>query len=1058
MWIVRLALRRPYTFIVVALLMLIFGGWFTSQSRKDIFPDIDIPVISVIWTYQGLSTEEFDERITTYAEYALSANVNDIQRIESQTLNGVGVIKLYFHPSVEVQAAVAQSTAISQAILHRMPPGIDPPIILRYFANSVPIIQMNLSSESLTEQQLYDYGIYRIRQNIAVIQGTTLPAPYGGKVKQAMVDLDPKALQAKGLSPRDVNDAILAQVLTLPTGDVKIGTIDYRVDGNNNPIQIAEMNNYPIKMVDGVVVYLRDVGHAHDGFQVQQNIVRTEGLRSVLLTLLKNGPSSTIDIINQLKAMLPSIRAAAPKGMNINLLFDQSVIVKAAIRSVLVAGGLAALLTGGLILMFLGSWRSTLIVFLSIPLSIMTSIIFLILIGETLNVMTLGGLALAIGILVDDATVTIENIHANLAQGKPLEKAVIDGSFQIAIPAFVSTLAICIVFAPVILLTGVSKYLFVPFAYAVVFAVMTSYFLSRTLVPVLTRHMLVKEVYLYAEKDHPATKTFVERYIIAFETKFFQFRDRYSRLLDWVLHHRAAVLTCFILFFGSAFCLVPFIGRDFFPVVDTGQFRLHVRAPVGTRIEVTEEYFGAVEAEIKQVIPPEEISLMIDNMGVPSETYNLGFGDSSTIGTYDGEILVSLNKDHKVPTAVYMKRLRERLPVKFPGLLFYFQSADMVSQILNFGLPCPIDVRVIGYKKEENLKIARELVERISDVPGAVDVYLHQVVDAPELFLDVDRTKLIQKGMFQRDLMNDVLITYHDSTVVTPNFWLDRQAGIPYLIGIQTPKYRVNDMGEFLSMPVSSSLTQESELLCNLAKVERKVTPDVTTHYNIQPVFDVFANVQGRDLGGVSSDIQKIANEYTKKLSPGNEIQIQGMTQSMQTAFTRLGLGFIFALVLIYFVFVINFQSWLDPFIVIMALPGGISGVVWALFLTQTTFSVPSLMGLIMTLGVATTNSVLIVTFAGMRLGEGHPCLVAVRKAGESRLRPILMTALAMIVGMIPMALGIGEGGEQNAPLGRAVVGGLIAATATTLFFVPIIYSYLRKKPNPYIVSHSESQ
>lgn len=619
MWIVKLALRRPYTFIVVAVMMLLFGGWSILQMRKDIFPTIDIPVISVIWTYSGLSTEEFDQRITTYSEYSLSANVNNIQRMESQTLNGVGVIKLYFHPNVEIQTAVAQTTAISQAILKRMPPGINPPIILRYYADSVPIIQMNLSSQTMTQQQLYDYGIFRIRQNLAVIQGSTLPAPYGGTVKQAMIDLDPKALQAKGLSPRDVNEAILAQVLTLPTGDVKMGTLDYRVNANNNPIEISTMNDYPIKMVDDVVVYLRDIGHAHDGFQTQTNIVRTAGIPSVLLTVLKNGPSSTLDIISEIKDMMPSIRAAAPKELDINLIFDQSILVKAAIRSVLLAGGLAALLTGSLILMFLGSWRSTLIVFVSIPLSVMTSIIFLSLIGETLNMMTLGGLALAIGILVDDATVTIENIHANLALGKPLEKAVLDGSFQIAIPAFVSSLAICVVFAPIILLVGTSKFLFVPFAYAVVFAVMASYFLSRTLVPVMTRFLLSKEVYLYVGKKLPENKTTLQKYIIAFEKKFFRLRTLYAVALAWALKHRAAVLGSFLLFFASTIFLLPFIGKDFFPAVDAGEFRLHVRGPSGTRIEVTEEYFDAVEQEIRRIIPRKRSPLSLTTLEFPAK-------------------------------------------------------------------------------------------------------------------------------------------------------------------------------------------------------------------------------------------------------------------------------------------------------------------------------------------------------------------------------------------------------------------------------------------------------
>lgn len=1050
MWIVRLALRRPYTFVVVALLMLILGGWFIKQTRKDIFPDVNIPVVSIIWTYAGLSAEEFDQRITTYSEYSLSGNVNDIERMESQTLNGIGLIRLYFHPNVEIQAAVAQATAVSQAILRRMPPGIQPPIILRYSANSVPVIQISLSSETLTEQELYDYGIFRIRQILSVIQGTTLPAPYGGKVRQVMIDLDPVALQAKGLSPRDVNDAVNSQILTQPTGDVKIGTLDYRVNTNSTPALIDTMNAIPVKVIDNVVVYLRDIGYAHDGFVPQTNIVRSGGHRSVLLTLLKNGPSSTLDIVNKVWEMLPSLRAAAPKGMNIDLLFDQSIFVRAAIKGVVTEGALAALLTGAMILIFLGSWRSTLIVLVSIPLSILTSIICLSLIGETLNVMTLGGLALAIGILVDDATVTIENIHRNMALGKPLEQAILDGSYQIAIPAFVSTLSICIVFTPVVLLVGPSRFLFVPFAFAVVFAVSASYFLSRTLVPVMIKFMLGSEMHLYTGGGDQQ-RSLLERYQARFEEHFLQFRRRYTVMLNWALHNRRTILIIFGLIFFSALFLAPSVGRDFFPTVDAGQFRLHVKAPSGTRIEVTEEIFGKVEEEIEKVIQKDEIALMIDNIGLPSVAYNLAFGDNATVGPYDGEILVSLKADRKASTPEYIEKLRHHLKERFPNLVFFFQPADMVSQILNFGLPTPIDVRVIGYNKAENLKIAHELVERISHVPGATDVHLHQIVDAPELFLDMDRTLLARAGIAQRDIMNDVLISYSDSTVVTPNYWLDRKAGIPYLITVQTPKYRVNTVEEMMRMPVASPLTKESQLLSNLASVERRHTVDVTNHLNVQPVFDIYANVSGRDLGGVATDIQKIIDELQPKMTPGNKIELQGMVTNMEQAFLRLGIGFIFAILLVYFIMVINFQSWLDPFIIILALPGAVSGIIWMLYLTHTTFSVPSLMGTIMSLGVATANSILIVTFANLQLKEGKGSLPAMRTAGATRLRPVLMTALAMMVGMIPMAFGMGEGGEQNAPLGRAVIGGLAMATVTTLFFVPVVFTYMRKKPNPYL-------
>lgn len=1051
MWIVRLALRRPYTFVVVALLILLLGFWFIKQTRKDIFPDVNIPVVSVIWTYTGLKAEEFEQRITTYSEYALIGNVNDIERMESQTLNGLAVIKLYFYPNVEIQSAVAQATAVSQAILRRMPLSTQPPIILRYSANSVPIIQLILSSDKLTEQQLYDYGNFRIRQAVSTIPGTTLPTPYGGKVRQVMVDLDPVALQAKGVSPRDVNAAITSQIIILPTGDVKIGEIDYRVNTNSTPDLIKEINNIPLKVIDGSVVYVRDVAHAHDGFAPQVNIVRNEGHRSVLMQLLKNGPASTLDIINNLREMFPDIKASAPKDLKMELLFDQSVFVRAAIQSVIVEGCLAAVLTGMMILIFLGSWRSTLIVLISIPLSILSSIILLGMIGETLNVMTLGGLALAIGILVDDATVTIENIHRNMALGKPIEKAVLDGSFQIAIPAFVSTLSICIVFTPVSLLVGPSKFLFVPFALAVVFAISASYILSRTLVPVMIRYMLENEVHLYTGNAHVPT-SFLERYQAGFERFFIKFRGKYDKALGWSLNNRAAILALFGLIFFSALAIIPFIGRDFFPLVDAGIFRLHVKAPSGTRLEVTEGIFGEVEDEIKKVIPKDDIALMIDNIGLVSVAYNLAFGDNSTVGPYDGEILVSLNPDRKLSTPEYVALLRKRLKAKFPNLQFYFQPADMVSQILYFGLPVPIDVRVFGYDKKNNLKVARELVERISHVPGAVDVHLHQVVDAPELFINADRTLLANAGITQVEMMNDVLISYSDSTVVSPTFWLDRVFGNPYLIAVQIPKYRINSIEDMLRTPVSSPLTKQSQLLSNLATIETRKTVDVVNHVNIQPVYDIYANVQGRDLGGVASDIEEIVKEYNAKMPPGNHIKIQGLVLNMEEAFTRLGIGFIFAVILVYLIMVINFQSWLDPFIIIMALPGAISGILWMLYLTHTTFNVPSLMGTIMSIGVATANSILIVTFANMKLKEGETTFQAMLSAGETRLRPVLMTALAMIVGMIPMALALGEGGEQNAPLGRAVIGGLIMATLTTLFFVPVVFTYMRKKPNPYLV------
>jgi multidrug efflux pump subunit AcrB len=1056
MWIVKLAIRRPYTFVVVAILILILGCWFITQTRKDIFPSVDIPVVSIIWNYTGLPSEDFTDRITVYSEYAISANVNDVERIESQTIAGFGIIRVYFHPNVQIEAAVAQSTATSQSILRRMPQGVEPPVIVKFTANSVPIIQMILSSDTMDEAELYDYGIYRIRQNLATIQGVTLPTPFGGKARQLMVDVDPVILQAKGLSPRDVNNAVNAQSIVLPTGDSRIGDIDYIVNANSTPDLAEEYNNIPVKVIDGVVVYLRDIGNAHDGFIPQTNIVRRQGKRAVLLTILKTGSASTVDIVNQIWELLPTMRAAAPKGLQIDLIFDQSVFVKKAIESVVSEGTLAALLTSMMILIFLGSWRSTLIVVISIPLSILTSIIFLSLIGETLNVMTLGGLALAIGILVDDATVTIENIHRNLASGKPLQQAVLDGSFQIAIPAFVSTLSICIVFIPVVLLVGPSKFLFTPFAYAVVFAISASYVLSRTLVPVMIKFLLKSEMHLYNGQSNGRKKNFFERYQENFDEKFHRFRSVYNRALHWALTYRGTILLIFGMVIVCSLLILPLVGEDFFPVVDAGQFRLHVQAPTGTRIEVTEEIFGAVEDEIRKVIPKQDIAMIIDNIGIASEPYNFAFGDSSTIGSFDGEILVSLEHKRHASTPQYMEKLRDVLSRRFPNLIFYFQPADMITQILYFGLPTPINVRVMGYDKEHNFEIARELVERISHVPGAVDVNLHQVLDAPELFLNADRTLLAITGLQQQDIMNDILISYSSSTAVTPNFWLDRKKGIPYLIGVQTPKYRINSVEELLQMPVSSLLTKQSSLLINLAQLERKETAAIITHYNIQPVYDIFANVQGRDLGGVASDINKIIKELNTKMAPGNQIIMRGIVANMNEAFKRLGIGFIFAVILVYFIMVINFQSWLDPFIIITALPGGISGIIWMLYLTQTTFSVPSLMGMIMTVGVATANSILIVTFANAQMREGKNNIDAMRAAGCTRLRPVLMTALAMIVGMIPMALALGEGGEQNAPLGRAVIGGLSVATLTTLFFVPVVFTLLRHKPNRYLFEKKE--
>lgn len=1048
MWIVELALRRPYTFVVLALLIAIMSSVFMFVTPKDIFPNINIPIISVIWQYNGLPAEEFSERITTFSEYSLFNNVNDIEKIESQTLNGIGIVRLFFHPGAEVSSAISEATSISQAILKRMPPGILPPIILRYYVNTVPIVQMILSGESVPESKLYDYGNWRIRQSIGTIPGATFLTPFGGVVRQLMIDVDSLALQTRGLSARDVNTAIQQQVLTTPLGDTRIGTYDYNINVNNTPAEPDSFNEIPIRMIDKKMVFLRDVAFAHDGFAPQTNMVRRDGKGSVLMQVLKNGGASTLDIVNQVKALLPTIRAAAPKGMDINLIFDQSIFVKKAIEGVVTEGFLAAALTGAMVLMFLGSWRSTLIVLISIPLSIMTSIIFLSLMGETLNIMTLGGLTLAIGILVDDATVAIENIHRNVAAKKPLVQAILDGSYEVTIPAFVSTLSICIVFLPVVLLVGPAKFLFTPLALAVVFAIIASYILSRTLVPVMIKFILPPEMYLYTGGG---PKTALDRYHNRFAEKFQRFRNSYGSALQWGLENRIVIVIVFGLIFFSALLIAPFIGEDFFPAVDAGQLRLHVKAPSGTRIEVTAEIFSEVEDEIKKVIDPNDIAMLIDNFGLNPVPYTLAFGDNATVGGYDGEILISLKSERKLSTGDYMSLLRKHLKDKFPNLLFFFQPADMVNQILNLGLPTPIDVKVSGYDLNNNLKIANELVEKISHVPGAVDTHLHQVVDLPELYLEVDRMKLAVAGLTQSNVTNDILLNFSDSTTLTPNFWLDRKSGIPYQIAVQNPKYRVNTLEGLLHIPIASPLTKQSQLLCDLCTLQRRPSTGVVNHLNIQPVYDIYANVQGRDLGGVASDIQTIVDSYKDKMTAGNNIIVSGVVSNMKVAFKKLGIGFIFAIILVYFIMVINFQSWLDPFVITMAIPGALSGIIWILFLTGTTFNIPSLMGSIMSIGVVTANSILLVTFANFQLREGKTNIQAIHTAALTRLRPILMTALAMIVGMIPMALGLGEGGEQNAPLGKAVIGGLIVATLTTLFFVPIIFSFLRSKENPYL-------
>jgi CzcA family heavy metal efflux pump len=1038
MWIVKLALRRPYTFVVMALLILLLGVTSIKKTPTDIFPEIDIPVVTVVWQYAGLSPDQMAKQITTFSEYTISSAVDNVKNIESQTLAGVSVIRIFFQPNVRIDSAIAQVTAVSQTILRRMPPGAQPPFIIRYNASSVPILQLALGSKTLTEAQLYDYGIYRVRQAIAPVRGATLPLPYGGKPRQIMVDLDPQALLSKGLSPLDISNAVNAQNLTLPTGTTKIGKNEFIVDINGSPDTVAALNDVPIKQVNGSMVYIRDVAHVRDGFAVQTNVVRQDGNPSALLTILKNGGASTIDIVNQIKALLPGMRAAAPPGLEMTELFDQSIFVRAAINGVVKEGVIAALLTATMILLFLGNWRSTFIVMISIPLSILASLSILSLLGYTLNVMTLGGLALAVGILVDDGTVEIENIHRNLAQGKPIQRAILDGAQQIAVPAFVSTLAICIVFVSVVFLTGPAKYLFTPLALAVVFAMLASYLLSRTLVPVMVKYLIRGH-----EGEKPAPNFFT-RIQQSFEKRFENLRQRYVDALAWSLQNRGTIFVLFVILVGSAFVILPIVGRDFFPTVDAGQFRLHVNAPPGTRLEESEQIFSGVEDVIREVVPASDIATVIDDIGTP-QYINLAFSDNSTISSADGEILVSLKPDHRGSTPAYMKTLREKLAARFPDLSFYFQPADIVSQILNFGLPAPIDVQVAGYAPQ-NYGIAREIEARLKQIPGAVDVGVHQINNAPELRVKVDRTRAQELGFTERDVANSLLISLSGTSQVTPNFWADPKTGINYPVAIQTPQHLVDSVDAITSTSLAGNDPAHPQLLSNIVALDRAETPAVISHTNVQPVFDIYANVQGADLGRVSDKVTKIVNEFRPKLAPGSTITVRGQVESMNTAFSKLGLGLIFAAVLIYFLMVVNFQSWTDPFIIITALPGAFAGILWMLFLTHTTFNVESMMGAIMSIGVATANSILMITFANEQLREGKTALDAAILAGHTRLRPVLMTALAMIIGMVPMALGLGEGGEQNAPLGRAVIGGLLLATVATLFFVPVVFSMIRHK------------
>jgi multidrug efflux pump subunit AcrB len=1080
MWIVRLALRKPYTFTVMAILILTLGGVSFFTMPKDIFPSIDIPVVSVIWSYNGLPPQEMERRIVTISERAMTTTVNDIEHEESQSFPGVGAIKVFFQPNVKIEQAVAQVTAISQTLLRIFPPGTTPPLIIQYNASSVPILQLAVSSQTLPEAELYDQSLNFIRQPMASVPGAAIPLPYGGKQRLISVDLDLQKCQSLGISPMQVSQAINDQNVILPSGTVKIGEREYNVLMNSSPTTVDLLNDLPIKQVGGATIYVRDVAQVRDGFAPQINIVKLNGEKAALLPVLKNGSASTVDVVNGVLKKLPSVKTTLPPTLDVQPLFDQSIFVTAALNGVLIEGTIAATLTALMILLFLGSWRSTLIVAISIPLAICCSLILLAALGKTINIMTLGGLALAVGILVDDATVTIENIHRHMSMGKRMVKSILDGAHQIAIPAFVSTLCICIVFVPIFFLSGVAYYLFTPLALAVVFAMMASYFLSRTVAPTMANFLLQGETH-HPDGHAPPPSNIFGQIHQDFTRGFEWAQGKYLDALRMALRLPLLVFILAVVFVtASLWVFTPYLGRDFFPQVDAGQFRLHIRAPSGTRVEETERGFTQVEQIVRQVIPANELGMVLDNIGLPVGGVNLAFSDSATIGPFDGEMLVSLKPGHK-STWAYVKELRHRLQYQMPEYQFFTQPSDIVGQILNFGAPAPIDIQVTGPAKNSHLnyEIARKLADRLRSVRGAVDVHVQQVIDYPTFFVNVDRTRTGQIGLTERDVASDLLISLSSSSQTAPNYWINPKNGVNYTIAVQTPQYKIDSLDALKQSPISAGKLTEAQLLENLATVTRADSPAVISHYAISPVYDVCVNVQGRDLGGVADEAQAIVNEFKYKpgdeplvappnwlgqlynhffkaastppdadhvLPKGSNIIIRGQVASMNSAYFQLGTGILFAIGLVYFLMAVNFQSWLDPFIIIMALPGALAGIVWMLYLTNTPLSVPALMGAIMSIGVATANSILIVSFANELRHKGRSSLNAAIGAGESRLRPVIMTALAMIIGMLPMSLGLGEGGEQNAPLGRAVIGGLLLATLFTLFFVPVVYSVLRRK------------
>jgi CzcA family heavy metal efflux pump len=1042
MWIVKVALRRPYTFIVLALLLPLFGALviFGTPMRAgmptDIFPEIRIPVIAVTFQYAGIPPDEMAGRITGQIERYVTTIVNDVEHVESQTYPGVTVIKVFFQPGVDINLAMAQVTAFAQSNLKQMPVGTTPPLILKFNASSVPIIQLAMSSQKLTEAQLFDFGNQFIRSQIATVAGASVPYPFGGATRQVQVDLQPDALRAHGLSANDVNTAIGNQNLTLPAGTQKIGNTEYNVKLNASPLKLDELNDLPVKDENGAVIYLRDVAYVHDGHPPQTNVVRVNGRRAVLMSIQKTGSASTLDIVNTIKSRLPQIRELLPEGASIAATGDQSVFVKAAVQGVAAEGLIAAALTALMILLFLGSWRSTLIITISIPLSILSSIILLSALGETINIMTLGGLALAVGILVDDATVTIENINRHLEEGSDVESAILEGSRQILVPALVSTLSICIVFVPMFLLTGVARYLFVPMAEAVVFAMLTSYVLSRTLVPTLAKYWLRTKEQEHAASANPNA---IQRMQRRFEASFEAFRDRYHHWLGVALGHGRPFIAVFLGVVLASLLLYPLLGRNFFPEVDAGQIKLHVRAPTGIRVEQTAALVDHVEAAVREVIPARELASIVDNVGLPVSGINLTYGNSGTIGTSDADVLITLTRDHE-PTADYVSRLRERLPQQFPGMTFAFLPADIVSQILNFGLPAPVDVQVVG-PSPKNRDVANNLLESMRHIPGLVDLRIQQTFNQPELHVATDRSRAQQLGISQKDIANNLLLTLAGSGQITPTFWLNPETGVQYPIVAQAPQYRMSSLQDLQNVPIIAR--GQAQILGGLATISRGFGPSVVSHYDAQPVIDIFGAVQGRDLGGIAKEINKLIASHDGKLPKGTRIVARGQMETMTSSYTGLVVGLTGAILLVYLLIVINFQSWLDPFVIITALPAAIAGIAWMLLITGTTLSVPALTGAIMCMGVATANSILMVSFARARMSEGASATQAALDAGFTRFRPVLMTALAMMIGMLPMALGLGEGGEQNAPLGRAVIGGLVFATVATLFFVPTVFALL---------------